>query len=96
MEEMRAYLGDRFVLSLINRKQLTGKDFKPQGEDSIVMTDEARKIFLSAWQARKKEEIMHPFLGEKVPIGLLPYVQAQLLSRFLRGDLDDYPVFIVK
>jgi len=96
MEELRAYLGDRFVLSLINRKQLTGKDFKKQGEDSVIMTDDARKIFLSAWQARKKEEIIHPYLNEKIPIGLLPYVQAQLLSRFLRGDIEDYPVFIIK
>lgn len=96
MEELRAYLGDRFVLSLINRKQLTGKDFKQQGEDSMTMTDDARKVFLSAWQSRKKEEIIHPYLNEKIPIGLLPYVQAQLLSRFLRGDIEDYPVFIVK
>lgn len=96
MEEMRAYLGDRFVLSLINRKQLTKHDFKSQSEDCVVMTDNGRKVFLQAWQSRKKEEITHPYLNEKIPIGLLPYVQAQLLAKYVRGDLDGYPVFLIK
>lgn len=96
MEELRAYLGDRFVLSLINRKQITIKDFLMQGDDGIVMTDSGRRTFLSAWQTRKKETFEHPYLGEKVPIGLLPYVQATLLARSIRGDIDDYPVFIIK
>ena len=96
MEELRAYLGDRFVLSLINRRQLSKNDFVKQGEESIVMTDNARKVFLSAWQARKKEEIIHPYLNEKVPIGLLPYVQAMLLARYIRNDIDNYPVFLMK
>ena len=95
MEELRAYLGDRLVLSLINRKQLSIKDFIQHGEDSVVMTDNARKIILTAWQNRKKETIMHPYLGEKVPIGLLPYTQAMLFARFIRGDLDNYPVFLI-
>lgn len=93
MEELRAYLGDRLVLSLINRKQITIKDFIKQGDEGIVMTDSGRKIILSAWQNRKKELIIHPYLNEKVSIGLLSYVQAMLLARFIRKDIDDYPVF---
>lgn len=96
MEELRAYLGDRLVLSLINRRQIHIKDFLLQGDEGIVMTDSARKVLISAWQNRKKEQIMHPYLNEKVCIGLLPYVQSQLLARFIRKDLDDYPVFLIK
>ncbi len=96
MEELRAYLGDRLVLSLINRKQITIKDFMQQGQDGIIMTDTGRKTILSAWQNRKKEQITHPYLGEKVSIGLLPYIQSMLLARFIRKDLDDYPVFLIK
>ncbi len=96
MEEMRAYLGDRLVLSLINRKQLSSKDFVDQGEGAVLMTDEGRKTLLSAWQKRKSETITHPYLEEKIPIGLLPYVQAQLLARTIRGDIDDYPVFLIR
>lgn len=95
MEELRAYLGDRLVLSLINRKQVCAKDFMSQGDNGIVMTDSARKTFLTAWQNRKKELITHPYLGEKIPIGLIPYVQAMLLARFIRRDIDDYPVFLI-
>lgn len=95
MEELRAYLGDRMVLSLINRKQLSIRDFIQHGEDGVVMTDNARKVFLTAWQNRKKETIIHPYLGEKISIGLLPYVQAMLLARYIRGDLDNYPVFLI-
>ena len=96
MEELRAYLGDRLVLSLINRNQISSKDFLNQGDEGIVMTDSGRKIILTAWQKRKKEQITHPYLNEKISIGLLPYVQAMLLARFIRRDLDDYPVFIIK
>ena len=96
MEELRAYLGDRLVFSLINRKQINKNDFIQQGEEGIIMTDAGRKVILSAWQNRKKETIIHPYLNEKIAIGLLPYVQAMLLARFLRGDLDDYPVFLIK
>lgn len=95
MEELRAYLGDRLVLSLINRKQLSGKDFLQQGDDGIVMTDSAKKTFIGAWQSRKKDVITHPYLDEKIPVGLLPYTQAMLLARYLRNDIDDYPVFIM-
>lgn len=96
MEEFRAYLGDRFVLSLINRRQITAKDFMLQGENGIVMTDNGRKVFLSAWQCRKRETITHPYLNEKVEIGLLPYIQAMLMARYIREDIDNYPVFLIK
>lgn len=96
MEELRAYLGDRLVLSMINRKQITKKDFIRQSDDSFVMTDNCRRTILAAWQNRKKEIIEHPYLKEKISIGLLPYVQAMLLARFLREDLDDYPVFLMR
>lgn len=96
MEEMRAYLGDRFVLSLINKRQIATNDFLYQGEKGVVMTEKGRKTFLTAWQNRKKETIIHPYLKEKMPIGLLPYVQAMLLARYVRNDIDDYPVFLFK
>lgn len=96
MEELRAYLGDRLVLSMINRKQVCKKDFIRQGDEGIVMTDSCRKELLNTWQNRKKEIIEHPYLKEKIPLGLLPYVQAKLLSRFLRDELDDYPVFLMR
>lgn len=96
MEELRAYLGDRLVLSLINRRQVSIKDFISQGDEGIVMTDAGRKTLLSTWQNRKKEIILHPYLNEKISIGLLPYVQSMLLARYLRGDLDDYPVFLIR
>lgn len=94
IEELRAYLGDRLVLSLINRRQVTKTDFLYQSE-SVIMTDNCKKAILTAWHNRKKEIITHPFLGEKIQIGLLPYVQAMLLARFIRGDLDNYPVFLI-
>lgn len=96
IEEMRAYLGDRFVLSLINRRQLSSKDFLYQGEKGVVMTDNGMKTFLTAWQKRKRDEVLHPYLKEKINVGLLPYVQAMLMARFMRGDIDDYPVFLVQ
>ena len=96
MEELRAYLGDRLVLSMINRKQVSKMDFIRQGDEGILMTDSCRKELLNTWQKRKKEIIEHPYLKEKIPLGLLPYVQAKLLSCFLRDELDDYPVFLMK
>ncbi len=96
IEEIRAYMGDRFVLSLINRRQISPKDFLYQGEKGVVLTDNGRKTFLTAWQSRKREEFVHPYLNEKIPVGLLPYCQAILLARCIRGDIDDYPVFIIK
>ena len=96
MEELRAYLGDRFVLSLINKKQITSKDFMFQGDEGVVMTDSGKRTFLSAWQGRKREEIIHPYLNERIDIGLLPYTQAMLLARYIRQDIDNYPVFLIK
>ena len=96
MEEFRAYLGDRFVLSLINKRQINPKDFLYQGDNGVVMTDKGRKTFITAWQNRKRETIIHPYLNEKVEIGLLPYVQAMMLARYIRKDIDDYPVFLIK
>ncbi|MGN0007901.1 MAG: type I-C CRISPR-associated endonuclease Cas1c [Alistipes sp.] len=96
MEEFRAYLGDRFVLSLINKRQIMPKDFFYQGDNGVVLTDKGRKKFLTAWQNRKRETIIHPYLNEKIEIGLLPYVQAMMLARYIRNDIDDYPVFLIK
>ena len=96
MEEFRPYMADRLALSLINRQQLSGKDFIEKESGGIIMKDEARKTVLEAWQKRKSEEIRHPFLEEKISLGLLPYTQALLLARHLRGDLDRYPPFVWK
>lgn len=96
MEEFRAYLGDRFVLSLINKRQVTPKDFLHQGDNGVILTDNGRKTFLTAWQSRKRQTITHPYLNEKIEIGLLPYVQALMLARYIRKDIDDYPVFLIK
>lgn len=96
MEELRAYLGDRLVLSMINRRQIAKRDFIRQADDSLVLTEDGRKTTIAAWQERKKQELVHPFLGEKIPVGLLPHAQALLLARYLRGDIDNYPVFIIK
>ena len=96
MEEFRPYLADRIVLTLINRKQVSEKGFVYHGEEGVVMDEATRKEVITAWQKRKQELIQHPYLEESIPIGLLPYVQALLLARFLRGDIDNYPVFIIK
>jgi len=96
MEEFRPYLADRLVLSLINRKQVDGRGFTSRDAGGVVMNEDTRKEIIAAWQKRKQEEIMHPFLQAMVPVGLLPYCQALLLARFIRGDLDNYPVFINK
>lgn len=91
MEELRAPLADRLALSLINRRQLRSKDFRKLESGAVLLTDDARKRVLTAWQERKKEERLHPFLAEKAPFGLVPYLQAQMLARHLRGDIDAYP-----
>lgn len=96
MEEFRPYLADRLVLSVINRKQVQAKGFINRGESGILMDDETRKEVITAWQKRKQEEIRHPFLDETIPIGLLPYAQALLFARHIRGDIEAYPVFIMK
>ena len=96
MEEFRSVMADRLVLSLINRRQIQGKDFIDSAGGAVTMRDDARKELLVAWQKRKQEELTHPYIGEKCKIGLLPHLQAQLLARHLRGDLDAYPPFIWK
>ncbi len=96
MEELRAYLGDRLLFSLINRQQLRADDFEVRASGEVRMTDAARKVVLTAYQQRKQEEITHPFLNERITIGLLPHIQAQLLARHLRGDTDMYIPFYIK
>jgi len=96
MEELRPFLADRLALSLINRNQLHGKDFDVSETGAINLDPDVRKLVLSAYQTRKQEEITHPYLGEKINVGLLPFVQAMLLARHLRGDIDGYPPFIWK
>lgn len=96
IEELRPVLADRFVLSLINRKLVSKKGFKKMENGAVLMDDATRKILLSEWQSKKKETITHPYLKEKVEWGMVPYVQAMLLARYLRGDLDGYPPFLWK
>jgi len=96
MEELRPVLADRLALSLINRRQLVPEDFTIEEAGGVRLTEAARKCVLVAWQERKRDELRHPFLNETIPFGLLASVQAQLLSRHLRGDLDGYPAFIWK
>lgn len=96
MEELRPHFADRLAVTLINRKQITADGFTVKENGAVIMDDETRKEVLTAWQKRKQEEITHPYLEEKIPLGLVPYVQALLLARHLRGDLEDYPPFIWK
>ena len=94
MEEFRPVLADRLVLSLINRKQVVESDFLIADNGAVLLKDNCRKAVLTAWQERKREELQHAFIGESAPLGLFPVLQAQLLARHLRGDLDGYPPFI--
>ena len=96
IEELRVVLADRFVLSLVNKKIVSGKNFKKKENGAVLMDDELRKCLLTEWQKKKKETITHPYLKEKVEWGMVPYVQAMLLARYLRGDLDGYPAFLWK
>ena len=96
IEELRPVLADRFVLSLINKRIVNGKNFSKKENGAVLMDDELRKRVLTEWQNKKKEVITHPYLNEKVEWGMVPYVQAMLLARYLRGDLDGYPVFMWK
>lgn len=96
MEELRSTYADRFVLTLINNRIVNSKSFNVQDSGSVLMTDAARKNFLQLWQERKRDVITHPFIGEKLPWGLVPFVQAQLLARYIRGDLEEYPCFLWK
>lgn len=96
MEELRGIYADRFVLTLINNKTIRDSDFVKKENGAILMKDDGRKKFLSAWQSRKQEKLTHPYLKEKIMWGLVPYAQALLLARYLRGDLDEYPPFLWK
>lgn len=96
MEEFRPYVGDRLVLSLINLGQVPAKGFKIMDTGAVLMDDDTRKKVLVAYQKRKQDEILHPFLNEKMPVGLLFHTQALLMARYLRGDLDGYPPFVWK
>lgn len=96
MEELRSIYADRIVLSLINNRVVDGKDFKIMENGAVLMSDDARKKFISRWQERKRSEITHPFLDEKIPWGLVPYTQALLMARFIRGDMEAYPPFMWK
>ena len=96
IEELRPVLADRFVLTLINKKMVSGKDFTKKEDGAVIMSDKARKNLLVEWQNKKKEVITHPYLGEKVEWGMIPFVQAMLLARYLRGDIDEYPPFFWK
>lgn len=95
-EEFRSVFADRFVLTLINRRIINSNGFEIREDGAVLMNADTRKAFVSAWQERKKDTIIHPFLKEKVEWGIVPYVQALLLSRYIRGDLDLYPPFMWK
>ncbi|HIT01927.1 MAG TPA: type I-C CRISPR-associated endonuclease Cas1 [Candidatus Enterenecus merdae] len=96
MEELRPCMADRFVLTLLNNRVVGEQDFDHLENGAVLLTDAGRRSFLKRWQERKREMLTHPYLREKVPWGLVPYVQALLLARTLRGDLDDYPPFLWK
>ena len=96
MEELRSVYADRFVLSLINKRMIPAKGFSKMENGAVIMDDDTRKLFLSEWQKRKTETITHPFLKEKMEWGVVPYAQALLLARTVRGDLDMYPPFMWK
>ena len=96
LEEFRAWWCDRFVLTLINRNQIKSSDFTSEASGATRMKDDARKMLLTKWQERKQENLRHPYIGENIQIGLLPHLQAMLLARFLRDDLECYPPFLVR
>lgn len=96
MEEFRTFFADRAALTLFNRRQITVRDFEKRESGAVLLREESRKTVLTHWQERKQEEIKHPFLDEVTTVGLLPHLQARLLARHLRGDLDAYAAFLVK
>lgn len=96
MEELHPCMADRFVLTLINNRVMQASDFQVQDSGAVLLTDDGRKKFLKAWQERKRDTITHPYLEEKLSWGMVPYLQALLLARLIRGDLDDYPPFLWK
>lgn len=96
VEELRSVFADRFVLTLINKRIINKKDFYFKENSAVILTDDGRKKFLQLWQTKKQSELNHPYLNEKVEWGMVPYVQALLLARYLRGDIDGYPPFMWK
>ena len=96
MEELRPCMAERFVLTLVNNRILSEKDFERQAGGAVYLTDGARRAFLKSWQERKQEKLTHPFLGDKLQWGMIPYAQALLLARCIRGDMDAYPPFLWK
>lgn len=96
MEELRAPIADRAVLTAVNRRQVSSGDFETLPGGAVRMNDSARKTLLVTYQKRKQDEVMHPFLAERTTVGLIPHLQALLLARHLRGDLDGYPPYFVK
>lgn len=96
MEELRSVFADRFVITMINKRMINKNDFFVKENGAVYITDEGKKKFLQSWQMKKQNTIVHPFLKEKVEWGMVPYVQALLLARFLRGDIDGYPPFLWK
>lgn len=96
IEELRPVLADRFVLTIINKKILTGKDFSKKEDGAVIIKDDARRTLLTEWQNKKKDVITHPYLNEKIEWGMIPFCQAMLLARYLRGDIDEYPPFFWK
>ena len=96
MEELRPCMADRFVLTLVNNRMLRPEDFQMQDSGAVLLSDDGRRKFLKTWQERKQDTLTHPYLGEKLSWGMIPYAQALLLARCLRGDLDGYPPFLWK
>ena len=96
IEELRAVMADRFVLTLVNNRMIRPEDFQMQDSGAVLLTDDGRKKFLKSWQERKRDTLTHPYLGEKLCWGMIPYVQALLLARYIRGDLEAYPPFLWK
>jgi CRISPR-associated protein Cas1 len=96
MEELRPCMADRFVLTLINNGIIAPDDFQAQEDGAVLMTPEGRRKVQKEWQTKKQQKIIHPFLKEKIEWGLVPYVQALLLARCIRGDIDGYPPFLWK
>ncbi len=96
MEELRPVLADRLIFTLINKEVLQAAHFEAPKDGAVLLNEDGRKVFLSAWQNHKKEMITHPYLKEKMEWGLVPYVQALLLARTIRGDVEEYPPFLWK
>lgn len=95
-EELRPVLSDRLALTLVNRREISGRGFRKLESGGITMDDDTRKQVLVAWQKRKQEEVVHPYLNERIPLGMVAHIQAMLLARHLRGDLDGYPCFFAR